>query len=91
MDNNAIVGIIFLVVIASFFYVARKKDIEPSKPVKNTSGPTVEEQREEFSRMTVPKLKTYVKENKTKLKDSKGRIPTRKADLIEASMEIWNK
>tara|TARA_B100000497_G_C7675921_1_gene408331 strand:+ start:1633 stop:1908 length:276 start_codon:yes stop_codon:yes gene_type:complete len=91
MDDNALVGIIFLVVIASFFYVARKKDINPSNPVGNAGGPTVEEKREEFSKMTVPKLKTYVKENKTKLKDSKGRIPTKKADLIEASMEIWNK
>lgn len=91
MDDNALVGIIFLVVVASFFYIARKKDIDPSKPVENSGGPTVEEKREEFSRMTVPKLKTYVKENKTKLKNSKGRMPTKKADLIEASLEIWEK
>lgn len=89
MDDNALVGIIFLVVVASFFYIARKKDINPSTPAENAGGPTIEDKREEFSRMTVPKLKAYVKENKQE--GAKGRIPTRKADLIEASMEIWNK
>lgn len=87
MDNNALVVVIFLVVIASFFIVARKKDMDPSQsaPVSKRTSP--QKQREEFSSMTVSELKTYIKENKQE--GAKGRVPTRKADLIEASMNLW--
>jgi hypothetical protein len=55
------------------------------------SGPSRNDQRKVFAKMTVPELKSYVKENKNKLGESKGRMPTKKAELIEASLEIWEK
>jgi len=54
-----------------------------------SNEPTFEEQQKTFASMTVPELKSYVKENKNKLGESKGRMPTKKAELIEASLRIW--
>jgi hypothetical protein len=66
-------------------------------PEKNESADTTtpviedtfEDQRVQFDKMTVPQLKKHVKENKNKLVEPMGRMPTRKADLVETSLRIW--
>tara|TARA_B100000497_G_scaffold51371_1_gene59189 strand:- start:1085 stop:1363 length:279 start_codon:yes stop_codon:yes gene_type:complete len=89
----AFAGILFTLLVV-WIVIKNEKDEDKSGGGVTTppvSGPSLNDQRKTFAKMTVPELKSYVKENKNKLGESKGRMPTKKADLIEASLEIWEK
>jgi hypothetical protein len=96
-DNVIVVGIILVIVAV---IIMNKKSntkstgkdttpVKPSKPVVDRHAESIAVQRDMFSKMTVAQLKVYVKENKSKLGESTGRMPTKKAELIEAAMQIF--
>jgi flagellar basal body-associated protein FliL len=102
-DNIILVGIILVVVSTTFAIVSvimNKKSnpkstgkstapVKPSTPVVDRHAESIVVQKDMFSKMTVAQLKVYVKENKSKLGESTGRMPTKKAELIEAAMQIF--
>jgi len=96
-DNVILVGIILVIV--GFIVMSKKSStgstgkgttpVKPSTPVVDRHAESIAVQRDMFSKMTVTQLKVYVKENKSKLGESTGRMPTKKAELIEAAMQIF--
>jgi len=96
-DNVILVGIILVIVAV---IIMNKKSnpkstgkstapVKPSTPVVDRHAESIAVQKDMFSKMTVAQLKVYVKENKSKLGESTGRMPTKKAELIEAAMQIF--
>jgi len=85
MIESVIVGILLILVVLTYITKSSKKE----DAVEISTEPTFEEQLKTFTSMTVPQLKQHVNENKDKLNEPMGRVPTRKADLVETSLRIW--
>ena len=95
-DNIILAGIILVIVAVIMNKKSNPKSsgksttpVKPSTPVVDRHAESIAVQKDMFSKMTVAQLKVYVKENKSKLGESTGRMPTKKAELIEAAMQIF--
>lgn len=97
-ENVQLVGIVIIVLCVTSFVVFTRSDKKKdgssdgntvTPPANVLSPDELAEQKEIFASMTVPQLKSYVKENKNKMSEPMGRMPTKKAELIDKSLQIW--
>jgi len=84
MSDTAIAVGIFVViaVLVGVWYSKRGENVRYV-----SSGPSKEEiaaQKERFSALTIKELKTYIQ-----TKGKSGRLPTKKADLVEVALQLW--
>jgi hypothetical protein len=84
MSDTVITVGIFLVsaVLVGIWYSKRGDNVRYV-----SAGPSKEEiaaQRERFSNLTIKELKKYIQ-----TKGKSGRLPTKKADLVEVAIGLW--
>jgi len=53
------------------------------------SAEQIEAQRVEFTKMTVKQLRDYIQQKRMVLGIPAGRMPNRKAELVEYALELW--
>lgn len=94
MNDTIFPFVVFGIVFAAVLYWMSKRG-EGKRTV--LTGPSadhadqIEKQREFFSVQTVKELQKYIQMQRIKLGIPAGRTPTRKAELIEMALALWQR
>lgn len=91
MNDTVITFVVFGLVLAGVLYWMSKREEGKRTVLTGPSAEQIERQREVFSSQTVKELQKYIQMQRIKLGIPAGRTPTRKAEVIEAALELWRR
>ena len=84
--SNEIVALVLFVVVIGLVLFFKGSDKNIRTVLNGPSRQDKEKQRSVFAKMTVPEIKKYIQS-----KGKSGRLPTKKAELIDIALHLWSK